>query len=1723
MSKVIGGWAAQYIINYLAQSHQHKSDKILLKVDNMSYEDMLHILQAVTNQESKIAQYYKPIIKTTGSVEGYEEYMCASNETAVWLRNSITTEEVVILFMTENIEANQSLKEVVAVDEISLLSELGLNSLYDYLKNETHLTPPEINEIEQFITVYKKIVDTQLTLYVSFIESILAGDSTTVIQTRISDALPKLRLFKMPSLDNSNKAHLEKQLRENYNFSKLRKNASSRFKEEDIWKNAERFIEEEDKNGKQYLGVWKVCANEADLLRKIQDFIEYRNQDLLELAYEDIKHIFQAKTSNTLKSRINNARQMLKDDLDMKLEEAADKNQQKHENLQAEIEFEEGLDAIKNKSDIEEMESFVDTFKDYLDPIDVRRVERDITRLKNPSNYMSFIEALMKEITFLLVEVQDTAAVSFEVSAPKESLTAEDIELVNFHTNLITQLSPKIRIEEADKSKRSGSSMPPYLTYTIQAKDSATNKVIETSEFMIDTHQLANSKTSFSIFYSILQEGSSKYIYKEDERTTEESIDEALEELSRVGEQNDSTLYELAEDLRTYLVQYEHFLKQILNKQLTFEHYNDFVLKTENLLQQTNETKVTTVQNVFEWFNKINVIDLKTKDMRLNISKLDEKIVSVFHPLALLGQLTRIVRMSNYIDFISHPEERVKLDNIVDIDNYVEYEYSRVVVAMPKYMVEGKGSKQLLIEREQQYGQSTMTTLSKQYSNSANVEHFAKEVNSVVLDYLKVYPYAADSLNLLLVNVTKVEFIKRMIKAVLKSDKIKRLNLAIYAEQDIIPFYRELSELIKEDERYAYLAGSELPRLTITVLPNSVHSSVIERIEEALKDYDLAIFMDYFTQSENENYNFEAIPVTIGSLEDRGWYEPEIQNYISKNGGTRFIDYTSHTLPAVLAAYYHIQYVLHEGTMHVKEDLTYPLLKGRLDIGGTEKHTIFAQVHDRFNWVMSYDRYLDADLVKQIDKKVTIVKYKLNHAIRDQHNVVISSSDTIKRGLENQDDYYYYDRISGRVADLLQIEPLSKDTTRAIINCVKELSGSLVLKSMGAGKFMHELLSVYFTLTYEQPVESQVEIWGTCDEITWFKGRGKRPDLMKTSISYDEEANVYRINLALIELKFIGDASYESEIKDAEKQLLAGQQSLEKYFDFPVEALDKDIRLDTFYRYVREARSYDELELIILEKLYKGTDSTIHFSYTKTIHAYIHSKAVDFVNKDQLELGHYYECSQDEIAIHTFTRPYILQQLNAKNGKEEVQIEMTKQGPEDHMLAVLGEQEVVEVIGEESPAVPAISEDTNVKLDIQPASEIIQPAVVTATPLENEAQPKAVAERQEALNVEENIVYTEQLALAGIAAVEQELDMTEVEKIATYYKSVLENRFRQNNIQLTVKEQLIGATVIRFICSIPPTQKYSAVESKVEDMQLWLEIDKEPTLTKNRYGINIDVVRDKPDTILFSRFMQLVRQQISQEKLQETLIVPIGLDPLNQVMYADFNKAPHLLVAGTTGSGKSVSVNSLVLSLMCLYTPEQLQFYFIDPKQVEFSRYSGTRHTMNVITDSNETVKFLEGLLTTMKERYELFKKVIVANINEYNEYLAESKTNEAPLSRLVIVFDEYAEFMLSNKDVAKQIDAAIKSLSGMGRAAGIHLIICTQTPKAEIIDTTIRNNLSVRLCLKVADKNASNVVLGEAGGEKLNGNGDYLLQIDQNLERGRSPYVEPKMMRGLIQYLSKE
>ncbi|MEQ9191231.1 MAG: DNA translocase FtsK 4TM domain-containing protein [Alphaproteobacteria bacterium] len=287
----------------------------------------------------------------------------------------------------------------------------------------------------------------------------------------------------------------------------------------------------------------------------------------------------------------------------------------------------------------------------------------------------------------------------------------------------------------------------------------------------------------------------------------------------------------------------------------------------------------------------------------------------------------------------------------------------------------------------------------------------------------------------------------------------------------------------------------------------------------------------------------------------------------------------------------------------------------------------------------------------------------------------------------------------------------------------------------------------------------------------------------------------------------------------------------------------------------------------------------------------------------------------------------------------------------------------------------------------------------------------------------------------------------------------------------------------------------------------------------------------------------------SYDRSSARLPLALGKDIGGQPLISDLSRMPHLLVAGTTGSGKSVAINTMILSLLYRLTPEQCRFIMVDPKMLELSVYEGIPHLLSpVVTDPRKAVVALKWTVREMENRYRAMSLLGVRNLAGYNARLAEARDkgealtrkvqtgfdpetgkpihedqplDMAPMPYIVVIIDEMADLMLV---AGKDVEAAIQRLAQMARAAGIHLIMATQRPSVDVVTGTIKANFPYRISFQVTSKIDSRTILGEPGAEQLLGQGDMLfMEGGGRLTRVHAPFVSVEEVEAVVSHLTRQ
>lgn len=320
---------------------------------------------------------------------------------------------------------------------------------------------------------------------------------------------------------------------------------------------------------------------------------------------------------------------------------------------------------------------------------------------------------------------------------------------------------------------------------------------------------------------------------------------------------------------------------------------------------------------------------------------------------------------------------------------------------------------------------------------------------------------------------------------------------------------------------------------------------------------------------------------------------------------------------------------------------------------------------------------------------------------------------------------------------------------------------------------------------------------------------------------------------------------------------------------------------------------------------------------------------------------------------------------------------------------------------------------------------------------------------------------------------------------------ILEQTLAEFKIDAEVKNIVRGPAVTRYELSLAPGISIKKITSLTDDIARRMSavdaVRLEPTISgKDLFGL--EVPNRKRETVT----LRSVIQSDSFNRPCGGLRFALGVDIGGDFIAPDLADMPHLLIAGSTGTGKSVCLNSLIISLMYRYSPEELRFVLVDPKRVEFTQFNNMPHLMinEVICDTDKTITVFNWAIDEMERRYDLFAAEGARDISSYNRAADAVDTAAQKLPRIVIVVDELSDLIIYNK---AEIETRIKTLSAKARAAGIHLVLATQRPSVDIITGVIKANLPSRIAFKVTSMADSKTILDQGGPEKLLGKGDML------------------------------
>ena len=436
------------------------------------------------------------------------------------------------------------------------------------------------------------------------------------------------------------------------------------------------------------------------------------------------------------------------------------------------------------------------------------------------------------------------------------------------------------------------------------------------------------------------------------------------------------------------------------------------------------------------------------------------------------------------------------------------------------------------------------------------------------------------------------------------------------------------------------------------------------------------------------------------------------------------------------------------------------------------------------------------------------------------------------------------------------------------------------------------------------------------------------------------------------------------------------------------------------------------------------------------------------------------------------------------------------------------------------------------KVVITNINELTRP--VTPTPLEQYQElvkeEVKVSREEESLDTYDNSPISESssndyiLPSIDLLTASKNKGKVNSTEFITSNNKILERVFNDFGISGRVVQVHVGPTVTQYEVEIKAGTKVSKITGINKEIALALAAKdvriQAPIPGKSTIGIEI------PNPVTSEVKMKDVLMGIPKKMDSSKLVAPLGLDIMGNIQYFEINKAPHMLVAGATGSGKSVCINNIITSILMRAKPDEVKMILVDPKKVELNCYEGVPHLMRpVVTDPKKAAVALQKVCMIMDERYDMFANSGTRNIASYNEYVEKNKRNKPELEKLpfiLVIIDELADLMMV---ASKEVEEAIMRITQLARAAGIHLIVATQRPSTDVITGLIKSNIPTRVSFMVSTYIDSRTILDMAGAEKLLGRGDmlFLPPGESSPIRIQGSYVSDEEINRVVDFVKSQ
>jgi S-DNA-T family DNA segregation ATPase FtsK/SpoIIIE len=930
------------------------------------------------------------------------------------------------------------------------------------------------------------------------------------------------------------------------------------------------------------------------------------------------------------------------------------------------------------------------------------------------------------------------------------------------------------------------------------------------------------------------------------------------------------------------------------------------------------------------------------------------------------------------------------------------------------------------------------------------------EIIRQVHAYLRAHPFKSDglSLALLLTQASSLPF--HLVRNVRQGEfENVPVRLTIIAPRQSWARIREQIEEGEEGNRNLS-TGALFPALELVFVdlqPEQTASRVVANVE-----CDIAIVPEFLKDGVRSQEKTET-PVS-----DPGAFDPLLAKQTYVHGGAAGSDISVSLRPKPSDAYlsaWSTMVVRHQRSQAIAP--TTPQNDDFLDlrVNFARNAQYFAALHEVSHWVIAVERYLTRQQVESLPSRPDIVTVREGVGLGGLYTLVVSSNSARKLIVER------LDRKLVRIVGLGgPVKPESIKTMAAVLyDRTRQLAPRLMLQALGISRVTEEILGVavgqrYISYTRPPPNDALLVAWLSLDEQTgWFGGASAvRADMVRVSIT--REGDGLAVDFLVLESKLRRSQVDPHGVQQVMTTLdLLAEAFAPAHEDSAIDSkLWRDSLLAAIEAVDPAARwSSDAGDFGLMDGALTG-DARAAFSEGRYV---LRSCTGVFVNCTYETSGPTTESTSADprVAIARCTNDAITEMLRAGS----LEPSASDMPSADRTVAVV-------TGGTSAGQVADVDQVANQDADLSRGQEDVAPLEATDKRVETDARP----------------------ANCG------KLSPTELRQ---RYQLVLDtlavHRVDVKRAEEGVPEVVEGPALVLYRIRPAPGVEARRIFEKADALKLALKLSEQQEI---RFSIDRGHICIEVPKIDDDRYYVAADQLWSRwSRPEEGLAAPLGEDILGAVVDVRFSSSnsPHLLIGGTTGSGKSEALNTLLGGLTHYYSPEEIRLLLIDPKGTELTHLEGSEFLDGDIgIFDTDAIELLERAVAEMDRRYALFKTARVRTLDQYN-----SQTTDERVPWWVVVLDEYAD-LTSDADSKKSIEALLKRLAQKARAAGIHLIIATQKPSAEVISTNLRSNLPAQLALRVRSATESRVIMDESGAEALAGRGDAFLKSEGRLVR---------------------